>query len=633
MSRVSSTPKRYAGSSYTSHYSSYSPSLTPGLSTYSERDRLSTYRSPNSTSSSGYSSSYLSSSTARGRNYNASSDPDRDRGRTIPRTDILGSSSSILGSSSNSINSRRSESLSRTSVKSYGASGLSGGSAYSGYSSYQSSYLASSPAASSISLNRRKSVSQSDLSRDLSSLSLSDASSSSTSALRSYHSRTKDVPESYDIGSRPGSSSLLRSSTQEAFSSSSSSRAFSSSAWEQSSNGMSDTPSRNSTVTLTSLFKAVCISPWWWICCCRTYEPQTAVPHIVSQPRPVQNNSKSAQGLVGLKNLGNTCFMNSILQCLSNTQSLRDYCLHNSHRRDLNNNSRTNTALMEEFAKLIQIMWTSTSSEAVSPSEFKTQIQRYAPRFVGYNQQDAQEFLRFLLDGLHNEVNRVTVRPRGTVEDFDHLPDEEKGKKMWSKYLEREDSKIVDVFVGQLKSSLTCSHCGFCSTVFDPFWDLSLPIAKGYGEVSLMDCMRLFTKEDVLDGDEKPTCYRCKARRRCTKKFTIQKFPKILVLHLKRFSEARRTSKLSTFVNFPMKDLDLREFASENSTNAVYNLYAVSNHSGTTMGGHYTAYCRNPSSGEWYTFNDSRVTPMSSSQVRSSDAYVLFYELATSSRM
>ncbi|KAM4742913.1 ubiquitin carboxyl-terminal hydrolase 2a isoform 2-T5 [Anableps anableps] len=601
MSRVSSTPKRYAGSSYTSHYSSYSSSLTPALSSYGERDRLSTYRSPAaSSSSSGYSSSYLSSSTARGRNYSASSDPDRDRGRTIPRTDILGSSSS----------SRRSESLSRTPVKSYGASGLSGGSAYSSYSSYpaQSSYLTSSPVASSISLNRRKSVSQSDLSKDLSSLSLSDASSSSTpssstSALRSYHSRTKNVAESYDVDSRVGCSSLLRSSTQEALSrgstqeafssssSTSSSRAFSSSAWEPSSNGLSDTLSRNST------------------------------------------NSKSAQGLVGLKNLGNTCFMNSILQCLSNTQSLRDYCLHNSHRRDLNNNSRTNTALMEEFAKLIQTMWTSSSSEAVSPSEFKTQIQRYAPRFVGYNQQDAQEFLRFLLDGLHNEVNRVTVRPRGTVEDFDHLPDEEKGKKMWSKYLEREDSKIVDLFVGQLKSSLTCSHCGFCSTVFDPFWDLSLPITKGYGEVSLMDCVRLFTKEDVLDGDEKPTCYRCKARRRCTKKFTIQKFPKILVLHLKRFSEARRTSKLSTFVNFPMKDLDLREFASENSTNAVYNLYAVSNHSGTTMGGHYTAYCRNPSSGEWYTFNDSRVTPMSSSQVRSSDAYVLFYELATSSRM
>ncbi|XP_029923081.1 ubiquitin carboxyl-terminal hydrolase 2a isoform X2 [Myripristis murdjan] len=601
MSRVSSTAKRYAGSSYTSHYSSYGSPLTPGLSSYGEREKLSSYKSP--ASSSGYSSSsYLSSSAARTRNYSTSSEPDRDRGRTVPRTDILGSSSS---------SSRRSESLSRTHVKGYGGSGLSGGSVYSGYSSYSSSsstqpsYLSSSPMASSISLSRRKSVSQSDLSRDLSSLSLTDPSSSSSSpsssssALRSYRSRTSDVADSYSSSSRPGYSGLSRSTTQEAlsrsstheaFSSSSSSRGFSSS-WETSSNGHSSSPARDST------------------------------------------NSKSAQGLVGLRNLGNTCFMNSILQCLSNTHNLRDYCLHNSHRRDLNNNSRTNTALMEEFAKLIQTIWSSSSSEAVSPSEFKTQIQRYAPRFVGYNQQDAQEFLRFLLDGLHNEVNRVTVRPRGTVEDFDHLPDEEKGKKMWSKYLEREDSKIVDLFVGQLKSSLTCSHCGFCSTVFDPFWDLSLPIAKGYGEVSLMDCMRLFTKEDVLDGDEKPTCYRCKARRRCTKKFTIQKFPKILVLHLKRFSEARRTSKLSTFVNFPMKDLDLREFASENSINAVYNLYAVSNHSGTTMGGHYTAYCRNPSSGEWYTFNDSRVTPMSSSQVRSSDAYVLFYELASSSRM
>ncbi|XP_037124634.1 ubiquitin carboxyl-terminal hydrolase 2a isoform X1 [Syngnathus acus] len=596
MSHVSSTAKRYAGPSYTSHYSSYSSPLTSSLSSYGERNRLSSYKSPASTtSSSGYtSSSYLGSSTVRSRNYSTSLDP--DRGRVIPRTDILGSSSN-----------RRSESLSRTPVKSYAGSGLSGGSAYTTYSSYssaQSSYLSLSPVASRMSFNRRKSSSQSDLTRDLAALGLNDTSasaaspSSSSSASRSCRSRTSEVANTYGTNS-PGPP---RSTTQEAGS------------WSSSKEGFSSSSSSSSRLHSSSV-----------------WEPSTSG---VGRPTRDSTNSKSAQGLVGLKNLGNTCFMNSILQCLSNTHSLRDYCLHNSHRRDLNNNSRTNTALMEEFAKLIQTMWSSTSSEAVSPSEFKTQIQRYAPRFVGYNQQDAQEFLRFLLDGLHNEVNRVTVRPRGTVEDFDHLPDEEKGKKMWSKYLEREDSKIVDLFVGQLKSSLTCSHCGFCSTVFDPFWDLSLPIAKkGYGEVSLMDCMRLFTKEDVLDGDEKPTCYKCKARRRCTKKFTVQKFPKILVLHLKRFSEARRTSKLSTFVNFPMKDLDLREFASENSINAVYNLYAVSNHSGTTMGGHYTAYCRNPTSGEWYTFNDSRVTPMSSSQVRSSDGYVLFYELASSSRM
>ncbi|NXA51048.1 UBP2 hydrolase, partial [Nothocercus julius] len=354
-------------------------------------------------------------------------------------------------------------------------------------------------------------------------------------------------------------------------------------------------------------------------------------PHSLSP-----QSSKVVQGLTGLRNLGNTCFMNSILQCLSNTKELRDYCLQNQYLRDLNNGSRMRTALMSEFAKLIQLLWTSSPNDSVSPSEFKTQIQRYAPRFVGYNQQDAQEFLRFLLDGLHSEVNRVLVRPRATTDTLDHLPDDEKSRQMWRRYQEREDSRIGDLFVGQLKSSLTCGECGYCSTAFDPFWDLSLPIPKkGYGEVTLMDCLRLFTKEDVLDGDEKPTCCRCKARTRCTKKFSIQKFPKILVLHLKRFSEARiRTSKLTTFVNFQLKDLDLREFASQSCNHAVYNLYAVSNHSGTTMGGHYTAYCKSPVSSEWHSFNDSRVTPMSSSHVRSSDAYLLFYELASpSSRM
>ncbi|XP_041863701.1 ubiquitin carboxyl-terminal hydrolase 2-like [Melanotaenia boesemani] len=344
---------------------------------------------------------------------------------------------------------------------------------------------------------------------------------------------------------------------------------------------------------------------------------------------PAKN--KSPQGLVGLKNLGNTCFMNSILQCLSNTSELRDYCLRNGHHTDLNNNIRT--ALMEDFAKLTQRLWTTASNEAISPSDFRSQIQRVAPKFVGCNQQDAQEFLRFLLDGLHNEVNRVTIQPAVSIQDFDHLLDDEKGRRMWNMYLEREDSKVVDLFVGQLKSSLTCTVCGFRSTVFDPFWDLSIPIAKkNSGEVTLKDCLKLFTKEDVLDGEERPTCNKCKARRKCTKRFSIQKFPQILVLHLKRFSDSNvRVSKLSTHVDFPVKDLDLREFSADSSERPVYNLYAVSNHTGNTLGGHYTAYCKNPALGEWYSFNDSRVSPIPSNQVRSSNAYVLFYELAASS--
>lgn len=196
MSRASSTAKRYAGSSYTSHYGSYGASLGSSLGSYGERDRL-TYKS----SSSSYTpSSYFSSTGSRPRAYGTSVEP--DRGRTTPRADLLGG--------------RRSESMSRAPVRSY-SSGLSGGGVYSSFSYSPSvpSYLSSSPATSSISLSRRRSVSQSDLTHELTSLALRDPtscsssssspSSSSSSGLRSsYHSRGSEPVEPYS-SSRFGS--------------------------------------------------------------------------------------------------------------------------------------------------------------------------------------------------------------------------------------------------------------------------------------------------------------------------------------------------------------------------------------------------------------------------------------------
>ncbi|XP_008688193.1 ubiquitin carboxyl-terminal hydrolase 2 isoform X1 [Ursus maritimus] len=601
MSQLSSTLKRYTESArYTdvpyakSGYGTYTPSSYGAnlAASFLEKEKL------------GFKPGPPTSFLTRPRTYGPSSILDYDRGRPLLRPDIIGGS-------------KRAESQTRGPERPSG-SGLSGGSGFPyGVTNNSLSYLPVPARDQGGTLTQKKSNSQSDLARDFSSLRTSDSyridpgslgrspmlarTRKELCALQGLYqaaSRSEYLADYLENYGRKGSAPQMPTQAP---------------------------PSRVPEVLSPTYRPSGRYTLW------EKNKVQAPGSSRSSSPGRDTMNSKSAQGLAGLRNLGNTCFMNSILQCLSNTRELRDYCLQRLYMRDLSHSSNVHTALMEEFAKLIQTIWTSSPNDVVSPSEFKTQIQRYAPRFVGYNQQDAQEFLRFLLDGLHNEVNRVTVRPKSNPENLDHLPDDEKGRQMWRKYLEREDSRIGDLFVGQLKSSLTCTDCGYCSTVFDPFWDLSLPIAKrGYPEVTLMDCMRLFTKEDVLDGDEKPTCCRCRARKRCIKKFSIQRFPKILVLHLKRFSESRiRTSKLTTFVNFPLRDLDLREFASENTNHAVYNLYAVSNHSGTTMGGHYTAYCRSPVTGEWHTFNDSSVTPMSSSQVRTSDAYLLFYELAS----
>ncbi|CAH8432530.1 unnamed protein product [Schistosoma rodhaini] len=242
-------------------------------------------------------------------------------------------------------------------------------------------------------------------------------------------------------------------------------------------------------------------------------------------------------GLVGLNNLGNTCFMNSILQCLSNTAPLTEYCLEDRFLKDINKSSSMNGLLFHSYADLMKEIWDpDMANSSTSPSRFKSQIQRFAPRFMGYSQQDSQEFLRYVLEGLHMEVNRVQKRPNPIKPDYeaeDCLPDNEKANLYWRRYLSMDNSEIVDLFVGQLMSTLECGECSFKSTTFDPFWDLSLPIPKK-SNVSILDCLNLFTSKEELDGNERPICSRCKTRRRCAKSFSIQKFPQILVLPLQK---------------------------------------------------------------------------------------------------
>ncbi|CAK1592817.1 unnamed protein product [Parnassius mnemosyne] len=357
-----------------------------------------------------------------------------------------------------------------------------------------------------------------------------------------------------------------------------------------------------------------------------------------SEPRTERNSTQSSHtsGLNGLRNIGNTCFMNSVLQCLSNTRPLLEYLTEDKHAGEINTTlSCMKGALIKAFASVIKELWRSGEKDSVvNTTSLKSQVQRFAPRFIGYSQQDAQEFLRYLLEGLHEDVNRVTVKPKPILTEIDdNLSESAKATEAWSRYLRMEDSRVGDIFVGQLKSTLRCTHCNHDSFTFDPFWDLSLPIPSRTGNLKLQQCLQHFVREEELDGDEKPTCSKCGVRRKCLKWFTVQKFPQVLVLHLKRFSPTERfRGKLSVCVEFPLTGLDMSPFAATRTSQPVlYNLYAVSNHSGTTYSGHYTAYCKHPYTGEWHEYNDSRVTPINPRNVVSPEAYVLFYELARGS--
>ncbi|XP_048344665.1 ubiquitin carboxyl-terminal hydrolase 4 isoform X1 [Sphaerodactylus townsendi] len=207
-------------------------------------------------------------------------------------------------------------------------------------------------------------------------------------------------------------------------------------------------------------------------------------------------------GLCGLSNLGNTCFMNSALQCLSNTPPLTDYFLEDKYEAEINQDNPLGMRgeIAEAYAELIKQMWSGRYSH-VAPRMFKTQVGRFAPQFSGYQQQDSQELLAFLLDGLHEDLNRVKKKPYLELKDANGRPDSVVAKEAWENHQLRNDSIIVDIFHGLFKSTLVCPKCSKVSVTFDPFCYLTLPLPLKKDRP--MDVFLVFA-----DPQRRPTQYR-----------------------------------------------------------------------------------------------------------------------------
>mmetsp|Transcript_7503 Transcript_7503/g.21917 ORF Transcript_7503/g.21917 Transcript_7503/m.21917 type:complete len:1185 (+) Transcript_7503:311-3865(+) len=188
-------------------------------------------------------------------------------------------------------------------------------------------------------------------------------------------------------------------------------------------------------------------------------------------------------GKVGLNNLGNTCFMNSALQCLSHSTPITRYFLSGGFKKDINPDNPLGTGgkLALAYHSTIQGLWMNASKghTSTSPTDLKRAIALFAPRFAGYQQHDAQEFLAYLLDGLHEDLNRIRKAP------YVEMPDVTDGHNMavagaeaWNAHQRRNDSLVMDTIYGQFKSTCICPRCKRVSVSFDAFNHISLELPQ-----------------------------------------------------------------------------------------------------------------------------------------------------------
>ncbi|XP_065749709.1 ubiquitin carboxyl-terminal hydrolase 42 [Phocoena phocoena] len=298
----------------------------------------------------------------------------------------------------------------------------------------------------------------------------------------------------------------------------------------------------------------------------------------------------------GLQNLGNTCFANAALQCLTYTPPLANYMLSHEHSKTCHAEGFCMMCTMQ--AHITQVL--NHPGDVIKPMFVINEMRRIARHFRFGSQEDAHEFLQHTVDAMQkaclNGSNKLDRHTQATT-------------------------LVCQIFGGYLRSRVKCLNCKGVSDTFDPYLDITLEIKAAQ---SVNKALEQFVKPEQLDGENSYKCSKCKNMVPASKRFTIHRSSNVLTLSLKRFANFTG-GKIAKDVKYP-EYLDIRPYMSQpNGEPIIYDLYAVLVHTGFNChAGHYFCYIK-ASNDLWYQMNDSIVSISDIRSVLSQQAYVLFY--------
>lgn len=325
----------------------------------------------------------------------------------------------------------------------------------------------------------------------------------------------------------------------------------------------------------------------------------------------------------GLENMGNTCFMNSALQCLASTPSFAQFMSMRTHRAACRVPKEKFCAFCWAENFIGNLMHSSKRNPA-APKILARNIRAIGRQFRLGRQEDAHEFLRCFIDHMTKSALETARVKEG-----------DPGKRDVT-------TSFNSIFGGYFRNQLKCSRCGYCSNTYEHFLDLSLDVGNGIDTVP--KALRNFASVERLDESNMWKCKRCNRPVCAAKQMTVHVLPKVLTIQLKRFSFVPRLkkgmnkfsygmlmgggSKLQQPIHFPFT-LDvssiLSDVALKENRHVRYDLHGVLVHQGhSASSGHYYSYCK-AADGTWYCMNDESVSRSSPEQVARQQAYLLFY--------